>query len=83
MRPLNPIRVGLLELRSFENLLARDHHAHVDDVVVVAGEHDADDVLADVVDVALDGRQDDLALRLRDLPGASIAAFSASMNGKR
>ena len=38
------------------------HHAHVDDLEVVALEHDGDDVLADVVHVALDGGDDDLAL---------------------
>ena len=35
------------------------------DLVVVAAEHDADDVLADVVHVALDGGEHDLALRAR------------------
>ena len=61
--------VGLLGLGALEDLLAGDHDAEVDDVVVVAGEHDADDVLADVVDVALDGGEDDLALGLDDLAG--------------
>ena len=40
------------------------HDANVDDRVVVAAEHDADDVLANVVDVALDGRHHDDALTL-------------------
>ena len=39
------------------------HHPEVDHLVVVAPEHDADDVLADVVDVAFDGGEDDFALR--------------------
>ncbi len=47
----------------FENFLAGDHHAQVDDFVVVALQHDADDVLADVVDVALDGRDQEFASR--------------------
>src|SRR6185312_2907157 len=55
--------VGLLGLGPLEDLLARDHDAHVDDLVVVAGQHDTHDVLADVVDVALDGGQHDLPLR--------------------
>ena len=42
--------------------VGRHHHAEVDHLVVVAAEHDADDVLADVVHVALDGREHDLAL---------------------
>ena len=49
------------------------------DLVVVALQHDADDVLADVVDVALDGGHQDLAGRLARL----AVAFSASMNGSR
>ena len=47
-----------------EDRVGRDHHAQVDHLVAVAAEHDADDVLADVVDVALDGRQHDAARRL-------------------
>ncbi len=47
-----------------QDLLAGDHHAQVDHLVVVAAEHDADDVLADVVDVAFDGRQQHLAAGL-------------------
>ena len=38
-----------------EDLVAGDHDAHVGDFEAVAGEHHADDVLADVMDVALDG----------------------------
>ncbi|CAM2147891.1 NAD-specific glutamate dehydrogenase [Paraburkholderia tropica] len=55
--------VRALDLRLRENLVARDHHAHVDHFEVVALEHDRHDVLADVVHVALHGRDDDLALR--------------------
>ena len=67
--PAQADEVGLLRLGALEDLLARDHDAQVDDLVVVAGEHDADDVLADVVHVALDGGEHDLALRLDDLAG--------------
>ena len=48
-----PDHVRLLRLGAFENFFARDHHTHVDDFVVVAGKNDADDVLADVVNVTL------------------------------
>ncbi len=41
-----------------------DHDAEIDDLVVIAGEHDADDVLADVVHVALHRGEQHLALRL-------------------
>ncbi len=56
--------VGALDARLREDVLARDHHAHVDDLEVVALEDDGDDVLADVVHVALDGGDDDPALGL-------------------
>jgi hypothetical protein len=52
------------------------HDAEVHDVVVVALEHDRDDVLADVVHVALDGGHHDLAFALAACP---VRAFSASM----
>ena len=64
--------------RVCEDLRRRHHHAEVDDLVVVAGEHDADDVLADVVHVALDGRHQDLAGGLR-AASAAVGVFSASM----
>ncbi|MCY1519043.1 hypothetical protein D9M68_537820 [compost metagenome] len=47
--------------RHVEDLRRRHHDAKIDDLVIVAGEHDADDVLADVVHVALDRRHQDLA----------------------
>ena len=66
--------VRLLLDRGVEDLRRRHHHAEVDDLVVVAAEHDADDVLADVVDVPLDRRHQDAALRR-----AASAPFSRSM----
>ena len=56
--------VDLLLTRLLEDLRARDHDAHVDHVEVVAREHHGDDVLADVVHVALNGGDQDLALAL-------------------
>ena len=58
-----PDDVGLLGDRGLQDLVRRHHHAEIDHVVIVALEHDADDVLADVVDVALDGGEHDLAVR--------------------
>ena len=52
-----------------KNLRRGNHHAEVDHLVVVAAEHHADDVLADVVNVPLDRRHDDPALRA---PGLGI-----------
>ena len=60
-RPGEPDDVGALLLGGVQDLLRGHHDAEVDDVVVVALQDDADDVLADVVDVALDRGHDDLA----------------------
>ena len=54
---------GALRRGGVEDLFRRHHHAEVDDLVVVAAEDDADDVLADVVDVALHRREHRLAAR--------------------
>ena len=62
IRPGEADRVGALLDGRVEDRVARDHHAEVDHLVVVAAEHDADDVLADVVHVALDGGEHDRAL---------------------
>ena len=68
-------------LRRVEDLLRRHHDAEIDDLVIVALEHDADDVLADVVDVALHGRHDDPPGRLA--LGEASSSFSFSMKGMR
>ena len=53
--------VGLQLDRLLQDAGGRHHDPQVHDLVVVAAKHDADDVLADVVDVALDGGHDDRA----------------------
>ena len=63
MRPRQADDVDLLALGRLEDLGGRHHDAEIDDLVVVAAQNDADDVLADVVDVALDRRHQDLAGR--------------------
>ena len=50
-------------LRRLEDAVGGHHDAEVDHLVAVALEDDADDVLADVVHVALHGREEDLDLR--------------------
>ena len=70
-------------LRAFENFFTLHHHAHVNNLVVITSQHDADDVLADVMDVALHRSENDFALAFTVSPRAAIAAFSASMNGVR
>ncbi len=64
--------VRLFSRGGFEDLLARHHDAEVDDLEAVAGQHHADDVLADVMHVALDGGDDDAAR------GVALAASSAT-----
>mmetsp|Transcript_30482 Transcript_30482/g.79140 ORF Transcript_30482/g.79140 Transcript_30482/m.79140 type:complete len:974 (-) Transcript_30482:1460-4381(-) len=56
--------VGLVVDARLQDVARVAHDADVDHGVVVAAEDDADDVLADVVHVALDGRHDDHALAL-------------------
>ena len=47
----------------FEDVVASNHHAEVNDFVIVAAQYHADDVFADVVDVAFDGGQQDFSAR--------------------
>ncbi len=68
--------IGLLLARRVEDLPRRHHDAEVDHLVVVALEHDADDVLADVVHIALDGRHHDAARgRARGKPARPLLLF--------
>ena len=54
--------MGILLPDSVHHRLHRHIAAKVDDLEAVVLEDDADDVLADVVDIALDGGEDDAAL---------------------
>ena len=74
-----PDEVGLLVDRGLQDPVGGHHHAEIDHLVAVAAEHDADDVLADVVDIALDRRHDDPSLAA----SAALPAVSCSMNGCR
>src|SRR5262249_15362200 len=69
-----PDEVGLLAARGLENLLAWHHHAQIDDLEVITLQYHADDVLADVVHVTLDGRDHDAAV------GALRAAVLARLD---
>ena len=69
-RPLMPMASALTS-RAFSIMSAiADLDAEVVHLVAVVGEDDVDEVLADVVDVALDGGQHDAAL------AAASSAFS-------
>ena len=65
-QPGEPDYVAALLERRVEDPVTWDHHAEVDHLVVVAAQNDADDVLADVVHVALDGCEHDLPLGRAD-----------------
>src|SRR5688572_1861854 len=70
-----PDGIGLLPLRGVDDGLRGDHHAEVEDLVVVALQDDRDDVLADVVHVALYRRHDHAPFGTRDLPGSGLLGF--------
>ena len=55
--------------------MARHHHAHVDHFVVVALQDHGDDVFANVVHIAFDGGDDDLALGFHVLARFGLQAF--------
>ena len=55
--PAHPDGVGLVLLGGGDHLVDADLDAEVDDLVAVVGQDDVDQVLADVVHVALDGGQ--------------------------
>ena len=64
-QPAETNHVHVFLAGGLQNLVARHHHAKVDDLVVVAAQHHADDVFADVVHVALDGGHEDFTARRR------------------
>ncbi len=58
-QPAQADHVGVLVDGGLQDLLGGRHHAQVDDLIVVAPQHDAHDILADVVHVAFDGGHQD------------------------
>ena len=70
--PAQADHVGADFARRFQNFVARHHHAQVDDFIIVAAQHHADDILADVVDVAFHRGHHDAT---RGLPSAAILLF--------
>ncbi len=70
-----PDQIRVFFASAIQDHLRRDHHAQIHHIEVVAGQHHADDVLADVVYVALDGCHDDLAVGLADIAGAQFFRF--------
>ena len=70
--PADADDVGADRFRLGEDGLAGDHHAEVGDLESVAAEHDAEDILSDVMDVALDGGEQDARLAGAVLRGAHV-----------
>ncbi|CCJ86418.1 hypothetical protein BN133_2795 [Cronobacter dublinensis 582] len=66
-QPGQPDDIGVLFARGFEDFIGWHHHAEIDNLVVVALEHHADDIFADVMHVAFYGREHDFAVALADL----------------
>ena len=62
-RPLMPMASASTSFDLLDHLGDRHLDAEVVHLVAVVGEDDVDEVLADVVDVALDGGEHDPALR--------------------
>ena len=56
--------VGFPFAGGLQNFFRGNHHAEINHFVIIASKHDADDVLADVMDVAFDRGHEDAALRL-------------------
>ena len=54
--------VDLMGLGFFEDFLCGHHDAEVDDFIAITGEHDADNVLADIMHVAFDCRHQDFSV---------------------
>ena len=55
-------QVGIHFAGGFEDFVRRHHHAKIDNFVVIALQHHANDIFTDVVDVAFHGRNDHLAV---------------------
>ena len=73
-----PDNIGLLFDGGFQDFVARHHHAEVDNLVVIALQHHADDILADVVHVAFYRRQHDFAVAAARLFAGLNIGFKVS-----
>ena len=72
----DPDEVAPLLAGDGEDPFRRHHHPEIDDLEPVALQHHRDDVLADVVHVALRGGEDDAAGPAREAAGARSGAFA-------
>ena len=66
-----------------QNFRARDHHAEVDDLVVIAAQHHADDVLANVMNITLHRGHEDFSLSTNGLAGRERRRLLGFHEGKK
>ena len=64
--------ISILFPRCLQDFFAGNHNAEVDNFVVITAEHDADNILSDIVDVAFDSSHDDAPLRSAPRIGGSF-----------
>ena len=55
-------QIGLLLEGGLEDFFRRHHDAQIDDFIIIAAEHDANDIFADVMHIAFYGGHDDASL---------------------
>ncbi len=67
--PAQADQIGVAVTGGLQNLVAGHHHSKVNHVIIVAPKHHADDVLADIVDVAFHSRHDDASFDERAAAG--------------
>ena len=60
-QPAQANHVHILLAGGLQDLVAWHHHAEVDDLVVIALQHHADDIFSDVMHVALDSGHENLS----------------------
>ncbi len=53
--------INILLARSLKDFRGRDHDAQINDLVIIAGKHDTDNILADIMDIALHRRHQHFA----------------------
>src|ERR1700677_1247584 len=67
--------IDILVAGGLQDFFAGHHHAQINNFVIIAGQHDAHDVFADVMDVAFDGGHEDFALGAPDAAGSFFLRF--------
>ena len=84
-KPRQADHIDLLFNRFGNNVGGRHHDAHIDNIKIIALQHDPDNIFANIMHIALHRCHQHLAIIARHGFGADacISAFSASINGSR